>query len=151
MWRLDREEYYFRIFDSKKRIAGYFDPDYGDAFPKDKEQEIIEAMWENRDGIPGGYLMVGLAKFGIFDGDYSSDLRGLEGQIRSVQDRISAWKELVAFAGFGSHTVHISHTDQDMLAITLPVPFARPVPLDGGPLRDELAPVLDMLHERSLL
>jgi hypothetical protein len=28
-WKLEFEEGYFRIFDSKKLIAGYFDPDYG--------------------------------------------------------------------------------------------------------------------------
>jgi len=42
MWKLELEENYFRIFDSKKQIAGYFDPDYGEIFPKEKDQEIIE-------------------------------------------------------------------------------------------------------------
>ena len=29
-WKLEFEDGYFRIFDSKKLISGYFDPDYGD-------------------------------------------------------------------------------------------------------------------------
>ena len=29
MWKLELEEDYFRIYDSKKMIAGYFDPDFG--------------------------------------------------------------------------------------------------------------------------
>ena len=34
LWKLELDEEYFRIYDSKKMIAGYFDPDYGDLFPK---------------------------------------------------------------------------------------------------------------------
>lgn len=34
MWKLESDEGYFRIYNSKKLIAGYFDPDYGDIFHK---------------------------------------------------------------------------------------------------------------------
>ena len=67
-----KEEEFFRIFDSKKDIVGYFDPDYGELFPKEKESEIIDQMHKNHDKIPGGFLMVPLVKFGIFDKFYQS-------------------------------------------------------------------------------
>ena len=44
LWKLESDEDYFRIYDSKKMIAGYFDPDYGDIFPKEKSEEIILSM-----------------------------------------------------------------------------------------------------------
>jgi len=67
MWNLNREDDYYRIYDPKKDIAGYFDPDYGELFPKEKEQELIEQMHKNKDKIPGGFLMVPMVKFGIFE------------------------------------------------------------------------------------
>ena len=56
MWKIERDDEYFRIFDSKKDIAGYFDPDYGELFPKEKELELIEQMHKNHDKIPGGFF-----------------------------------------------------------------------------------------------
>jgi len=44
MWKLELDENYFRIFDSNKQIAGYFDPDYGEIHPPEKETELIEQM-----------------------------------------------------------------------------------------------------------
>ena len=54
LWKLESDEDFFRIYDSNKMIAGYFDPDYGDVYPKEKEQEIIENMLKNHDKILGG-------------------------------------------------------------------------------------------------
>ena len=64
MWKLERDEDYFRIFDSKNDIAGYFDPDYGELFPKEKEHEIIQQMHKNQDKISGGFFMAPMVKFG---------------------------------------------------------------------------------------
>lgn len=69
LWKLDLDEEYFRIYDSKKMIAGYFDPDYGEIFPKNKSDEIISQMLKNHDKIPGGFIMVPMVKFGLFDTD----------------------------------------------------------------------------------
>jgi hypothetical protein len=69
MWKIERDEEYFRIFDSKKDIVGYFDPDYGELFPKEKELELIDQMHKNHDKIPGGILMVPMVKFRIFDNE----------------------------------------------------------------------------------
>jgi len=56
LWKLELEEEFFRIYDSKKLIAGYFDPDYGDIYPKDNSQEIISSMLKNHDKILGGMI-----------------------------------------------------------------------------------------------
>ena len=69
LWKLDLDEDYFRIYDSKKMIAGYFDPDYGDIYPKDSSEEIISKMLKNHDKIAGGFIMVPMIKFGLFDTD----------------------------------------------------------------------------------
>lgn len=151
LWRLEREEYYFHILDSKKQIAGYFDPDYGLLYPKDKEEEIIDSMWENRDFIAGGHIMVGLAKFGIFDIDYTLNISGLEDKIKSVMLRVSKWKEIISDESIPAHYIGVSHTDQDMLTITFPVKFDKPVRLDAKEIVPKLGSILDMLRQQRLL
>ncbi len=151
MWKLEQEEQYFRIFDSKKDIAGYFDPDYGEVFPKEKEEEIIENMIKNHDKILGGYIMVGLAKFGIYDTDYQSDIFGLEKQIDAVKEKISKWKQLISNENIKFHFVQISHTDQDMLTMTFPVKFSQPTPLDKKAILEQIEPILNQLQQQHLL
>ena len=56
-WSMDEDEDYFRIFDSKKEIAGYFDPEY----PLENDQNMSEAIEEiirEHIPVPGGFLMV---------------------------------------------------------------------------------------------
>ncbi len=53
LWKLESEEIFFHIYDSKKLIAGYIDPDYGDLHPKEKSEEIILSMLKNHDKIMG--------------------------------------------------------------------------------------------------
>ena len=44
LWKLESDEDFFRIYDSTKLVAGYFDPDYGDIFPKSNSEEVISSM-----------------------------------------------------------------------------------------------------------
>lgn len=151
MWKLEQEEYYFRIFDRKKQIAGYFDPDYGKIFPKEKEEEIIDSMWKNHDKIAGGFIMIGLAKFSIFDTDYNSDIFDLERRIDSVKSRISQWKEFISKEMIKFHVIRISHTDQDMLTITFPIRFSEPTPLNNKEVYSQIEPILNRLQQQHLL
>jgi len=95
MWKLDLEDVYYRIYDSKRQIAGYFDPDYGELFPKENELEIIERMHKNHDKVQGGFLMVPMIKFEIFDRDYDSNIEGLSNQLQAVNGKIAIWKEFI--------------------------------------------------------
>ncbi len=151
LWKLDLEEGYFRIYDSKKLIAGYFDPDYGDIFPKENSEEIISQMLKNHDKIPGGFIMVPMVKFGLFDTDLEADIDTVETQVTSVLDRLKRWREFLSKNNLKIHFVRISHTDQDMLTITFPVKFSKPTPLDKKEMIVEITPTLDLLHKLNLL
>lgn len=150
-WKLEFEESYFRIYDSNKQIAGYFDPDYGAIFPPEKEVEVIEQMHKNHDKISGGFLHVPMLKFGIFDSDYQSSIDGLENQITSVNQRIAKWKEFLSEIQNKSHMIRISHTDQDMLSMTFPFKFSKPTPLDKNEILNEIMPILDLMNNHGLL
>jgi hypothetical protein len=151
MWKIEREEDFFRIFDSKKDIAGYFEPDYGDLYPKENELEIIEKMHKNHDKIIGGFLMVPMVKFGIFGKDIDMDIDSLEFQIESVKQRLIQWKNFLLETKNESHGIRVSHTDQDMLSITFPIKFDFPVPLEKNVIITTLEPTLNLLQKQGLL
>ena len=151
MWKIEHEDTYFRIFDSKKDIAGYFDPDYGELFPKEKELELIDQMHKNHDKIPGGFLMVPMVKFRIFDNDKETKIDDLEQKLDSVKQRISKWKNFLLESKNEFHEIRVSHTDQDMLSITFPIKFDFPVSLEKKPILENLQSILDLLQKQDLI
>ena len=151
MWKLAREGEYFKIFDENKNIAGYFDPEYGEIFPENKIHEIIEEMHKNHEKIPGGYLMVPMAKFQMFNTDQEMELDYIKTRIDELKERIVRWQKFISNQQNPYHKIRVSHTDQDMLSITFPISFHSPVPLDKKLILDELKIVLDSLHEQGLL
>ena len=151
MWKIERDEDHFRIFDSKKDIVGYFDPDYGELFPKDKELELIDQMHKNHDKIPGGFLMVPMVKFRIFDNDKETKINDVEQKLDTVKNRISQWKRFLLENKNEFHSIRVSHTDQDMLSITFPIKFNFPVPLEKKALLEKLESTLDLLQKQGFL
>jgi len=150
-WKLELDDNYFRIYDSKKQIAGYFDPDYGEIYPPEKEADVIEQMHKNHEKITGGLIMIPMLKFGIFDSDYESNIDRLETQLATVNHRLLKWKKFLSETSNQSHSIRISHTDQDMLSITLPFKFSKPTPLHKNEILNELEPILDLMHTQGLL
>lgn len=151
LWKLDLDDEYFRIFDSNKLIAGYFDPDYGDIFPKENSAEIILQMLKRHDKITGGLVMIPLVKFGLFDSDLDTNIVELENNITRVGEHIKKWKDFIAKTNNTVHSIRISHTDQDMLTITFPIKFSEPTPLEKTEILEELSPTLDLLQKLNLL
>ena len=150
-WKLEREGDYFRIFDENKNIAGYFAPEYGDIFPQEKTDDVIEEMHKKHEKIPGGYLLLQMIKFGIFSLDNEIELDYLEARIVEVKDRISWWQKFISSQKNQNHKIRVSHTDPDMLSITFPISFGSPVSLEKNALLDELKSTLDVLNNQGLL
>ncbi|WP_081470654.1 hypothetical protein [Nitrosarchaeum koreense] len=151
MWKLDLDDEYFRILDSKKLVAGYFDPDYGVIYPKENSVEIISQMLKNHDKISGGLMMIPLVKFGLFDSDLDIDIDELDTQINRVGEHLKKWKDFITKTNNTVHSIRISHTDQDMLTITFPIKFSEPTPLDKNEIIKEISPILDLLQKLNLL
>jgi len=151
LWKLESDEDFFRIYDSKKLIAGYFDPNYGDISPKENYEEITLSMMKNHDLISGGVIMVPLVKFGLFDTDLDTSISKIEENVIRVNTHLQKWKEFLSEIKPQFHSVRISHTDQDMLTITFDVKFSKPTPLDKISLQDELSSTMDLLQKFELL
>ena len=151
MWKLEREEDYFRIYDSNKDIAGYFDPDFGELFPKEKEEELIEQMHKNQDKITGGFLMLPMIKLGIFGIENEMDINQLQKSLDSANERLTKWRNFISESGNESHSIQVSHTDQDMLSVTFPLRFPNPIPLEKNSILIEICSILDSLQKQGLL
>ncbi|AJW70433.1 hypothetical protein [Nitrosopumilus adriaticus] len=151
LWKLESDEDFFRIYDSKKMVAGYFDPDYGNIFPKANSEEIISSMLKNHDKILGGIVMVPLVKFGLFDSDLDTDISKVEENVTRVNEHLQKWKNFLSQTNKEKHSIRISHTDQDMLTITFEVKFSKPTPLEKKHLAEELSTTLDLLQKLDLL
>jgi len=151
LWKLDLDDEYFRILDSKKLVAGYFDPDYGVIYPKENSVEIISQMLKNHDKISGGLMMIPLVKFGLFDSDLDINIDELDTQVNRVGEHLKKWKDFITKTNNTVHSIRISHTDQDMLTITFPIKFSEPTPLDKNEIIKEISPILDLLQKLNLL
>ncbi|MBI1663318.1 MAG: hypothetical protein IS860_07500 [Nitrosopumilus sp.] len=151
LWKLELDEEYFRIYDSKKMIAGYFDPDYGDIYPKENSEQIISSMLKNYDKIRGGMIMFPLVKFGLFDRDLDTSISNVQENITRVNEHLQKWDVVLSEIKCKLHSVRISHTDQDMLTVTFPIVFSQPTSLKKEELIRELFPTLDLLQKRDLL
>jgi hypothetical protein len=151
LWKIESDEEYYRIFDSKKLIVGYFDPDYGDIFPKDNASEIILSMQKNHDPILGGMLMIPMVKFRLFDTDLDTDIINVEQNVSRVSGHLIKWKDFLSKINSKMHSIRISHTDQDMLTITFPIIFSKPTPLEKQQLLQEISSTLDLLQRSDLL
>ena len=151
MWTIDQEDAYFKIYDARKTLVGYFAPEYGDIQPEDKADEVIQEMLKNHDPVKGGYLMVPFVKFGIFEDGVEMNLDYIEQQIRHVHDRILAWRNLLTEKEIAHHKILISHTDHDMLSITLGIIFPSNVPLEKKEILGNLGNILDFANQKGLL
>ena len=151
MWKLEFEDGYFRIFDSKKLIAGYFDPDYGDLSKTKNPEDIILLKIKNHELVLGGMIMIPLVKFKLFDTDLNTNLSNVQQNVSRVSEHLQKWDNFLSKISNSSHFIGISHTDQDMLTITFPIKFSELTPLDKSDLIKKLSPTLKLLEDSDLL
>ena len=150
-WKLEFDDGYFRIFDSKKLVAGYFDPDYGDLSAAKNPEDIILSKIKNHDEVLGGMIMIPLVKFKLFDTDLNTTLHEVKKNISRVSIHLQKWDVFLSEINNTSHFIGISHTDQDMLTMTFPVKFSKPTILEKSNLLEELYSVLNLLEKSELL
>ncbi|MDE1843271.1 MAG: hypothetical protein KGH95_06450 [Thaumarchaeota archaeon] len=132
-------------------MVGYFAPEYGDIQPEDKAYQVRQEMLKNHDLIKSGYLMLPMVKFGIFEDGKDMTIDYVEQQLRLVHVRLLAWKNLLTEKDITHHKILVSHTDHDMLSITLGMIFATDIPLEKTKILDTLNNVLYFAQERGLL
>jgi|SRR5579885_825018 hypothetical protein len=151
MWKLEREDVHFKIYDERKLLVGYFGPEYGQIEPEDRAAQVIEEMHKRQEKIAGGYLLLPLVKFGIFEEGSEMDMDYVVQKLEAVAYTLSVWRQLMQEKSLGRHKIIVSHTDHDMLSITLYLGFATPIPLEKNALGQEIGKLLDVIHQKGLL
>lgn len=151
-WKLDQEEYYYKVYDEQNQLAGYFQPDYGEIQPQEKQDEIIQEMIKRQDHVYGGMLYVPLLKLNLLDEQYDYDLDHVTTNLSASIGRTEKWKECISsMPSIIFARARKSHTDHDMLSVLLGVKFSAPVKLNKNMLLDALTPILDNFHAKELL
>jgi len=151
-WRLDEEEYHYKIYDSQNELVGYFQPDYGKIYPPEKEDEIIQEMLKQHDSIYGGLLYVPLLKLNLVNEDADYDLEHIMQNLDASLRRVRKWKECIsAMPQIIFARARKSHSDPDMLSVLLSVKFDGPVKLGKDDILNALQPILDSFYEKYLL
>ena len=151
LWKLEFEDGYYRIFDSKKLVAGYFDPNYGDLLKVKNPEDVILSKIKNHDTVLGGMIMFPLVKFKLFDTDLNTSISEVKQNGTRVSNHLQKWDVFLSEINNTSHFIGISHTDQDMLTMTFPVMFSKPTILEKSNLLKEIFPVLSLLQKSELL
>jgi hypothetical protein len=151
-WKIEEEEYYYKVYDSQNELAGYFQPDYGKIYPAEKEEEIIQEMLKRKDNIYGGFLYVPLLKLNLVNEDVDYDLEQVMDNLDSSLRRTRRWKECInEIPQVVSAQARKSHSDPDMLTILLGIKFAGPVKLSKDDILTVLQPILEHFRGKELL
>jgi hypothetical protein len=153
-WDLEQEEYYFKIYDSNGSIIAYFQPDYGQIEPKEREYEIIERMIKRGDMVYSGLLYIPMVRFNISnEDDYSMD--EVLYNLSSAIEGIKRWKEFIESnkdrLGIVNAYVRRAHTDYDMLALLMLLKFSDGLRLSKRDMLATLSILLDTIVDNGLL
>jgi len=151
-WKLDEEEYHYKIYDSRNELVGYFQPDYGKIYPPEKEDEIIQQMLKRHDNVYGGILYVPLLKLNLVNENRDYDLEHVMQNLNASLVRARRWEECIReISQIIFARARKSHSDPDMLSVLLGIKFAGPVKLSKDDILNALQPILDRFHEKELL
>lgn len=152
-WKVEYDYTYYKVYDNKGHLAGYFFPHYGSISPEEKEDEIIEKMNKNHDEVDEGTLLVPMAKLDLLDHEEGLGTDTVIASLEANLARAKFWSQWLGqnagrFSIFGS-TVYTAREDRNMLSIALGI-SAR-TRLGEKEIKEMLTPLLDGLHQDGLL
>jgi hypothetical protein len=151
-WKLDEEEYHYKIYDSQNELVGYFQPDYGKIYPAEKEEEIIREMLKRQDNVYGGLLYLPLLKLNLLEEDVDYDLKHVMQNLDASLTRVRKWQECISeMPSIIFVRARKSHSDPDMLSVLLGIKFTGPVKLSKNDILNALQPIIDRFYEKYLL
>ena len=147
-WNIDTEDDFFKLYDSKNLLAGYFDPHREQLHEKqnvigDSSEKLVDSVY-----VTGGFLVLPMVKFNLFSHNDDMSIDYVESSLVTVSQKLQKWK---SFLSESPYTIQVSHNDYDMLSIIIPIKFEKSTLLKPKPILNELKSFLDSLHASSLL
>lgn len=152
-WKVEYDYNYYKVYDGKGHLAGYFFPHYGQITPEDKEDEIVAKMNENRELVSEGTLLVPMAKLDLLDHEAGLNINDAIGSLEANLARTKMWRDWLQknasqFSIFGA-SVYTAREDRNMLSIAMGI--GKEMTLGEKEIKELLTPMLDRLHVDLLL
>jgi hypothetical protein len=162
-WKIEYEYLTYKIYDSDKKLAGYFFPDYTSLRDRktnnnlqrqeEDDDKIIERMNKAHDKIMGGNLMVPMLRLSLLDNTEGVDLDYIIESLDANLQRAKQWKEWLGANhskfGISGAIIFTAREDRNMLSISLSIDSE--LTLGEKELGKELTPLLDKLHTDRML
>jgi hypothetical protein len=161
-WKIEYEYSIYKIYDSDKKLAGYFFPQYSSLQhqntnskrqQEEEEDKFIERMNKAHEKIMGGNLMVPMLRLGLLDNTEGVDLDYTIEALDVNLQRAKKWREWLdtnhTENGISGATIFTAREDRNMLSIALSIDLE--LTLGEKELGKELTPLLDKLHTDGML
>jgi hypothetical protein len=153
-WKVEYDYTYYKVYDNKGTLAGYFFPYYeGLDTDRDEDEKLIEKINKDHHQVSQGTLLVPMAKLDLLDKEDGIDIDYAISSLDANLSRTKFWKQwLVNNANLLSihgARVYTAREDRNMLSIAIGI--SGKITLGEKELKEFIAPLLDRLHEDGLL
>ena len=162
-WKVKYDYTIYKVYDSDKKLAGYFFPDYGSlrhqktSSKLEKQEEdddkIIEEMNKSHDKVRGGNLMLPMLRLNLLDNTEGMDLDYTIEAIDANLHRAKTWKGWLELNhtefGISCAAIYTAREDRNMLSIILGIILE--MMLGEKELEIYLTPLIDKLHADRML
>ncbi|AIC14985.1 hypothetical protein [Nitrososphaera viennensis] len=154
-WKVEYDYAYYKVYDNKGALAGYFFPHYNKGADSEDEEndEAIEKMNKNHEQVSQGTLLVPMAKLDLLDHDEGIDIDYAIASLDANLVQTKFWKDWLAKNAKGlslyGARVYTAREDRNMLSVAIGT--AGNITLGEKEVREFLTPLLDRLHEDGLL
>lgn len=158
-WKVEYDYTYYKVYDNKGALAGYFFPRYNksssddDDEEEDRNDEIIEKMNKSHEQVSQGTLLVPMTKLDLLDHEEGIDIDYAIASLDANLVRTRFWKDWLVrnakeLSLYGAR-VYTAREDRNMLSVAIGI--SGGITLGEKEMREFLTPLLDRLHEDGLL
>ena len=165
-WSLEYEDALYKIYDSAKRLAGYFFPDYSSTVQnKDElasndglgrgldEDSALRLMNKKHKQVQGGSMMLPMLKLELLDNQNGITINDVVDSLDRNTRTAGIWRTWLSqnstILGIVGSLVYTAREDRNMLSIVLII--RDRIILGEKETMKSLAPILNKLHEDGLL
>jgi hypothetical protein len=165
-WSLEYEDALYKIYDSAKRLAGYFFPDYsstdqntdelasnGELGHGLDEDSALRLMNKKHKQVQGGSMMLPMLKLELLDNQSGITINDVVDSLDRNTRTADIWRTWLSqnstLLGIVGSLVYTAREDRNMLSIVLII--RDRIILGEKETMKSLAPILNKLHEDGLL
>lgn len=165
-WSLEYDDLLYKVYDSAKRLAGYFFPDYDSTDNslkddvKDKDQATnldeassIQLLNKSHALLHGGSLLLPMLKLDLLDNQSGITVDNVANALYINIRTAEMWKDWLSLnsnaLGIVGNLVYTAREDRNMLSVLLII--KTQIILGEKEALESIGPILNKLHNDGLL